>query len=100
MAEASVFEHIALGMMGRYNQKKDSKKKVRRIRAFFGTSVENMATIWAMIIVNMNPMCVDSIQPEHLLWGLLFLKLCASTEVLASIAYFNGILFNSLVFRI
>ena len=86
---AQIFEHHGNAMMQRKNRNATPMKSMRRFRALFGTSPENVATLWNRLIPYMSDSLIDSVQEVHLLWALLFLKLHVTTEVLAMIAGTN-----------
>ena len=87
VVEPDVFEELGCQIIWRRNNKVKSRMMIiRRYRAFFGTSPENVATAWQHLAPFIEPEHQQTAHPKHVLWALMFLKLYNSTDVLASFA--------------
>lgn len=62
-----------------------ARTEMARYRAMFGTSPENCAAIWSMIISS-GAVFAAGAKPIHLLWALMLMKIYCSESVLATLA--------------
>ena len=62
----------------------DGNTTFRRFKAHFGATPSICAEIWEML--NPNELICPKARLEHLLWGLMLIKIYATEEVLAGIA--------------
>lgn len=80
--DPSVFEQLAGGMMRNLATTVSEETRVRRFRAFFGTTPIICSMLWSLCVTSF---IAQRVMPVHLLWALLFLKQYNTEEVNATI---------------